>query len=118
MFSDNLLGSIILAFCVTGVYSLGSNPFDVLVMIITGILGYACYKVKIPTAPMIVAMVLGPLTERNLRQAIVANKGSWSFMWERPLTLIILLISIASLFMPIILEYIKNMKTQKVAENH
>ncbi len=110
---ENLLGSIILAFCVTGVYSLGSNPFDVLIVILTGILGYACYQVSLPTAPMIVAMVLGPLTERNLRQALVANKGSWNFLWERPLTLVILLISIASFFVPIVLDYVKEKKAQK-----
>lgn len=112
---ENLLSSIILAFCVTGVYSLGSNPFDVLVLIFTGILGYACYKVNLPTAPMIVAMVLGPLTERNLRQALVANKGSWSFLWDRPLTLVILLISFASFFVPMLLNYLKARRAQKKA---
>lgn len=112
---ENLLGSIILAFCVTGVYSLGSNPFDVLILILIGILGYACYKVSLPTAPMIVAMVLGPLTERNLRQALVANKGSWSFLWGRPLTLVILIISVASFFVPIISDYLKAKKAGKQA---
>lgn len=72
---EELLGGIILAFCVTGVFAIATNPFDVLVLIIFGLIGYFCYKFKIPTAPMIVAMVLGSMTENNLRQALVAQQG-------------------------------------------
>ena len=57
-----------------------------LVLIVFGLIGYFCYKFKIPTAPMIVAMVLGSMTENNLRQALIASKGSWNFLYTQPLT--------------------------------
>lgn len=104
---ESLLGGIILAFCVTGVYSVSSNPFDVLVLIVFGVVGYLFYKFEIPSAPLIVCLVLGNMAESNLRQALVANSGSYSFMWSRTLTVIILLISIVSFFAPVISRVLK-----------
>ncbi len=107
---EELLSGIILAFCVTGVYAIATNPFDVLVLIVFGLIGYFCYKFKIPTAPMIVAMVLGSMTENNLRQALVASKGSWNFLYTSPVTLIIVLIAAASFFFPFIAAQMKKMQ--------
>ena len=110
---EELLGGIILAFCVTGVFAIATNPFDVLVLIIFGLIGYFCYKFKIPTAPMIVAMVLGSMTENNLRQALVASKGSWDFLYKQPITLTVLIIAVGSFFFPFIAAKVKKMKAAK-----
>lgn len=109
---EELLAGIILAFCVTGVFALATNPFDVLVLIVFGLIGYFCYKFKIPTAPMIVAMVLGSMTENNLRQALIASKGSWNFLYTQPLTLTIVIIALLSFFFPFIAALIKK-RTKK-----
>jgi putative tricarboxylic transport membrane protein len=107
---ESLLGGIILAFCTTGVFAIRSNPFDLLVVIIFGLIGYICYKLSIPTAPLIVAMVLGPLTENNLRQALVVSRNSWNFLYTRPMTLVILLVSVFSFLLPIITGTVKKMR--------
>ena len=65
------------------------------------------YKFDIPTAPLIVCLVLGSMAESNLRQALVASKGSLNFMWTRPITLVVLLISVVSFFVPIISKAMK-----------
>ena len=109
---EELLAGIILAFCVTGVFALATNPFDVLVLIVFGLIGYFCYKFKIPTAPMIVAMVLGSMTENNLRQELIASKGSWNFLYTQPLTLTIVIIALLSFFFPFIAALIKK-RTKK-----
>ncbi len=110
---EELLAGIILAFCVTGVFAIATNPFDVLVLIIFGLIGYFCYKFTIPTAPMIVAMVLGSMTENNLRQALVASKGSWDFLYKQPITLTVLIIAIGSFFFPFIAAKVKKMRAAK-----
>ena len=110
---ESLLGGIILAFCVTGVFSLSSNPFDVLTVIAFGVLGYIFYKFDMPTAPLIVCLVLGSMAERNLRQALVANAGTYSFLWTRPITVVVLLVSIASFFFPVISNMVKALRKRK-----
>jgi putative tricarboxylic transport membrane protein len=107
---EELLAGIILVFCVTGVYAIATNPFDVLVLIVFGMIGYFCYRFKIPTAPMIVAMVLGTMTENNLRQALVASKGSWNFLYTSPVTLALVIIAVGSFFFPFIADKIRKRK--------
>ncbi|MCI8815462.1 MAG: C4-dicarboxylate ABC transporter [Angelakisella sp.] len=110
---ESLMGGIILAFCVTGVFSIATNPFDVITVIVFGVLGYVFYKFDIPSAPLIVCLVLGSMAERNLRQALVANSGSYSFLWTRPITLMVLLISLFSFFAPIISKAVKSARKRR-----
>lgn len=104
---EALMGGIIMAFCVTGVFSIASNPFDVMVTLLFGLIGYIFYKFDVPSAPLIVCLVLGSMAESNLRQALVASKGSYSFMWTRPITAIVLAVSLISFFVPVISNFIK-----------
>lgn len=110
---ESLLGGIILAFCVTGVFSISSNPFDVLVCILFGLLGYAFYKFDIPAAPLIVCLVLGSMAESNLRQALVANGGSYSFLVTRPVTVVVLAIALISFFVPVISSMVNTIRKQR-----
>lgn len=112
---ERLLAGIIVAFCMTGVYALNTNPFDLLVLILFGVLGYIFNKLKVSTAPLIVAMVLGPMAESSIRQALILNNGSFSFMWTRPVTLVILILSLISLLYPILSKY---SKTQKILDSY
>ncbi len=110
---EGLMGGIILALCATGVFSLATNPFDVLIMIIFGVLGYLFYKFDIPSAPLIVCLVLGTMAETNLRQALVASAGSYDFLWSRPITFALLFVSIFSFFFPIISKLYKTSRRKK-----
>ena len=53
-------------------------------------------------APMILGYILGGMMEENLRRALLINDDSWAFLWERPLTLSILVIAALTLVMPIV----------------
>lgn len=110
---ESLLGGIILAFCMTGVFSISSNPFDMLTAIVFGVIGYLFYKFDVPSAPLIVCLVLGSMAESNLRQALVANGGSYSFLWSRPITTIVLAISLLSFFVPVISSVMKAARKKK-----
>jgi putative tricarboxylic transport membrane protein len=112
---EALLGGIILAFCVTGVFAIRSNPFDLQVVIAFGLLGYMFYRLDMPSAPLIVAMVLGPLTENNLRQALVVSGGSLNFLYTRPITFVVLLVSVFSFILPVITATVKKLRAGSVA---
>ena len=61
----------------------------------------------------IIGFILGGMMEENLRRALLINNDSWSFLWERPLTLSILIIAALCLFVPIISGFMTKMKTDK-----
>lgn len=77
---------LILLFCLVGSYSVGTNVFDVYVMLIAGVVGYVLRKLDYEPAPLILAFVLGPMLEQNLRQALILSDGSMLVFLTRPLS--------------------------------
>jgi putative tricarboxylic transport membrane protein len=92
-----ILFPLILLFCLIGVYSIASNVFDIYVMIAFGVLGYLMRKLGYEPAPLVLAFVLGPMMENNLRKALIVSDGSfWTFL-ERPISLVCLVLALALL---------------------
>jgi putative tricarboxylic transport membrane protein len=85
---------LILLFCLIGSYSVSSNVFDIYVMLAFGVLGYFLRKLNYEPAPLVLAFVLGPLLEKNLRQALILSDGSPQIFLSRPLSAGALLISV------------------------
>ena len=84
---------LILLFCLVGAYSLNNNPSEMAIMVIFGVIGYFLKKFKYPLAPAILALVLGPMLEKALRQSLLMSVGSgWIFL-TRPISLVTILIS-------------------------
>src|SRR5690606_19388696 len=71
------IAAVILVLSVVGSYALGNNLFDVWVMLIFGLIGYFMKKHHYPPSPLILALILGPLMEANLRRSLVLSDGSW-----------------------------------------
>ena len=113
---ENIMAGIIAAFCVTGVFATRGHVFDIVVMIVAGILGFLFYLFNISTAPLIVALVLGSLAEKSLKQALVIYNGSYSFFFTRPITLAVMLLGILSLCWPLISKGIKNVKSRRLVK--
>jgi putative tricarboxylic transport membrane protein len=76
----------ILLICIIGSYSLGNNISDVWIMIIFGILGYFMKKYDIPGAPLVIALVLGPMLENSLYQALALSHGDITVFVTRPIS--------------------------------
>ena len=68
---------IVMLMAVNGSYSYQNNPYDVLMMLIFGLLGLFMRKFKIPEAPLIITFLLAPQAEENLRRGLLINEGDW-----------------------------------------
>ena len=87
-----------------GVYGINNSPFDVWVMFVFGVLGYFFKKFDYPVAPLVLALVLGDLLERSLRQALAMSQNDPSIFFTQPISAVLLLISLLSLTSPLIRE--------------
>jgi putative tricarboxylic transport membrane protein len=87
-----ILLPLILLFCVIGSYSVNNSVFDVQVMLIFGAAGYLMRKFEYEGAPMVLAFVMGPLLEQNLRQALLISGGSFAIFFSRPISAVTLAI--------------------------
>lgn len=73
---NRILFPIVLVLCVYGGYAVNNNLFDILVMMLIGLLGFGMLRANIPAAPFLIAFVLGPLLEDNFRQSLLLSHGS------------------------------------------
>jgi putative tricarboxylic transport membrane protein len=90
----------IMVFATVGVYGMRQSAFDLFLMFGVGVLGVLMRRFSFPTAPVIVGMILGPMAEAQMRNALSIGEGKWSVFIERPMSLTILLIVLAVLVVP------------------
>jgi putative tricarboxylic transport membrane protein len=99
-----ILFPLIILFCLIGAYSLKNTSFDIVVMLIFGLVGYLMRKLDYEGAPLLLAFVLGPMMEQALRQSLLISQGSFTIFFTRPISAAsmgLALFLIASYFFPI-----------------
>ena len=89
-----ILSPLILLFCILGAYSLNNSLWDISLMILFGILGYLMRKSGFEGAPMILALVIGRMFENAFRQSLLLSDGSFGIFFTRPISAVLLLISL------------------------
>lgn len=105
-----ILLPLIVALAFVGSYSVKNSLFDVGLMLAFGVLGYFMKKLQFPTAPVALALVLGPMAEGSLRRALIMSRGSWLIFIQRPITLLLLMLTVLSLLFPIIRDKVSRRK--------
>jgi len=110
-----LLLPLIIFFSLIGVYLVTFNNFDIYMMTIFAVVALFLRIIDFPMAPMILGFILGGMMEDNLRRALTISDGSMAFLWERPITLSILILTVIVLFMPVISEFFAKMKAKRQA---
>jgi putative tricarboxylic transport membrane protein len=97
-----ILFPLILLFCLIGVYSVSNAVFDIYIMLVFGILGYLMKKFDYEAAPLVLAFVLGPLLENNLRKSLIMSDGGFGIFFTRPLAAVFLVVALLLLVSPLI----------------
>jgi putative tricarboxylic transport membrane protein len=97
-----ILFPLILMFCIVGVFASGNASFDVLLMVIFGVLGYLMRKFGYEPAPLVLAFVLGPMLENNLRKSLILSHGDFQIFIARPISAVCLLLAVAALAAPLL----------------
>ena len=89
-----ILMPIIIIFCITGAYSLKNSVWDVGQMLVFGVLGYAMKKLGYSPAALTLALVLGPLAERALRQSLIISDSGLGIFFMRPIAAVLMTIAL------------------------
>lgn len=87
-----------------GIFSLTGSYFDMILMIIFGVLGYILRKLEIPTVPVILGILLGSAMEDSLRRAMVLSDGDWTFLFSSPIAIVLWVAAIGGFFAPVFLR--------------
>lgn len=99
---NRLLWPMIFTISVCGTYSLNQSMLDVFIMLIFGVIGFFMRRYNYSVVPVIIGLILGELIEGTLRQSLVIFDGNWLLFFERPIVLIFFILSVISLFLPLL----------------
>ncbi len=109
-----VLCAIVLVLCIVGGFAPSQKMHDVWLIAGFGIVGYLMRKADYPMAPLVLALVLGPLMEKSFRQTLIAEQGNIVAFVERPLSGTFIAISVVFFLLPL-LKYVKRSpRAQKV----
>jgi putative tricarboxylic transport membrane protein len=100
----NLLSPILIILCVVGGFSVNNSVFDVFLMLGFAFLGYFVTKFKIPVVPMLLAIILGPMAEENLRKSLILSNGNWSIFIKKPVSAVFLVFTLAAVVFPVVMN--------------
>jgi putative tricarboxylic transport membrane protein len=92
---------LIILFCVTGAYSLKNNVWDVGQMLIFGVVGYFMKKLGYSPAALVLALVLGPLAERALRQSLIISDAGAFIFFTRPISGVLMALALLAIAFPV-----------------
>jgi putative tricarboxylic transport membrane protein len=93
----SILLPTIFVLSIVGAYSMRNNMFDVWLALSFGVIGYFLHRYRFPISPILLALILGPMAEANLRRALIIADNSLIDIISRPITAIFLILAVASL---------------------
>ncbi len=106
----------IVLFCAVGVYSTNNNSFDIWMVALFGVIGYAFIKLGCEPAPLLLGFILGPMMEEYLRRALLISRGEWSVFVTRPISAS-LLVAALLLLAVVLLPSIKKKREEAFVED-
>jgi putative tricarboxylic transport membrane protein len=98
----SVIAPVIVVICAIGAYTVHSSMFDVVMMMVFGVVGYLFKKLKYPMTPLVLALVLGDMAEASFRQSMLMSQGSLSIFWSNGLVGGIFGLAIVMLVWPLI----------------
>ena len=100
----HFLFSIILLLCIIGSYITNNNPYDVIIMVVFGLVGYLMKKFNYEAAPLVLALVLGPMMERAFQRSLLLSEGGFGIFFTRPISASFLILALLILLSPLLLR--------------
>jgi putative tricarboxylic transport membrane protein len=98
----SVIAPVIIAICAIGSYTVHNSIFDVWMMVVFGVAGYAFKKLNYPLAPLVLAIVLGDRAEASFRQAMLVSQGEMSVFFSNGLVGTMTGLALALLFWPLV----------------
>jgi len=112
---EPILAPLIQFFCLVGVYLVSFNSFDLWLMVGLAAGCLALRLLDYPMAPLLLGFVLGKLLEENLRRALLVHDGSFAFLWQRPVTAVLVALSVACLLAPAVTRWWRKRQDRSAA---
>ena len=106
---------IVIACCFVGSFAANNRIFDILVMVIFGLVGYLLKRCDYPLAPMVVGFILAPLLEENVRRSLMRTEGKIMPILSSPIALIFFMLTVVMVVLSVHSEIKEKQKKMQVS---
>lgn len=96
-----MVSAYVVMCCILGAFAARNNITDVWLIVVFGVVGYACERLRFPVAPMVLGVILGPLAETNFMTTMISFDNDWTTFFTRPISGTIMALAIVSLAYPL-----------------
>lgn len=94
---NRVVGPVIIVMSVIGAFAINNSMFDVWLMFCFGLLGFVFDEVGVPTPPLVIGLILGPVLDTSLQQSLLIGQGSWLVFLQSPISAVLLIIALLSI---------------------
>src|SRR6186713_2788314 len=108
----SIIAPVILVLCAIGAYSVHNSTFDVVLMLVFGVIGYLLKKCNYPLAPLVLAIVLGDKAEEAFRQSLLGSGGSLGIFFSNGLVGSIMALGLLALFWPMVSDALAKLRAR------
>ncbi len=111
----------ILLLTIVGSYAIRNNGMDVIIMFVSGLVGYYLKELEFDPGPIVLGLILGPIAERGFVQGLlmggaVSQDAPWIIFFTRPLCIVLIVLSLLSISWPLIKKYIDRRRAGRSSE--
>jgi putative tricarboxylic transport membrane protein len=111
----SIIAALILVVCAVGAFTVHNAAFDIVLMLVFGVIGYVLKKLDYPLAPLVLALVLGDRTEQAFRQSLLISEGSLSVFFANPLVSTLMALGLVLLLWPLLTALLGAFNGRKAA---
>jgi putative tricarboxylic transport membrane protein len=106
---------VIMVISMVGIYAVNTRLFDAGVAIAMGVLGYILLRLGWPVVTLVMGVVLGEIMENRLRETLSLGDGSFLILFERPICIFLILLTLLTIVVPMIMDVRKSRQGSKTA---
>jgi putative tricarboxylic transport membrane protein len=117
MIRNDIIVPFILIFSLLGSYSIRYSFFDLLLTSCFGLLGYFMTKYGYTPVPLVLAMVLGPMLEKNFQRSLIIGEGSYTIFFQSGISRVLVALSVVSLLYPYIGPVFQRLRRTELIHN-
>lgn len=105
---QSVLSVVIVAIATVGAYAINNGYLEVIIMLAMGVVGFAFERAKIPLAPVVLGIVLGPIVERNFMSSVIKTNWDFTQFFSRPISAVLIVLVAVFLVISPVMNVIQN----------
>ncbi|HEX6319282.1 MAG TPA: tripartite tricarboxylate transporter permease, partial [Burkholderiales bacterium] len=96
-----IVSAYVIMCCILGAFAARNNITDVWLVVVFGVVGYLCERLRFPIAPLVLGVILGPLAETNFMTTMISFGNDWTVFFTRPISGTIMAIALLTIVYPV-----------------